>query len=107
MGHNYSMAIPIYTRNLFFKLILIYKNQRLSSPMKIVLLSEVDPPINPLACTKSISSIPDKFTSFYMSLMPLHSSFSPFLSINEPSCRETPCILHFFPLFSGKTTKRI
>jgi hypothetical protein len=73
----------------------------------MVLYLETAPPIKPLAWTKSISFIPDKCTNFYISLIPRHSSFKPFLSKNEPSFNETACIRHLNPDLSGKTTNRI
>lgn len=65
------------------------------------------PPINPFACTKSMSLIPETSISFCWSLIPLHSCFKGFLNSNEPSFKATAWILHFWFVFSGKTTKRI
>lgn len=63
--------------------------QKLSSPILIALFSETAPPMNPLAWTKSMSSIPDNCTNFSMSLIPLHSYFRPLRRSNEPSWAAT------------------
>ena len=65
----------------------------------------IAPPINPLACTKSISCRPESYLSFTSSLIPLQPALKGNLSSNEPSFLGTPWILHFFPDFSGNTTK--
>ncbi len=55
----------------------------------MVLYLELAPPINPFACTKSISLICDIFTNFSISFIPLHYYFKPFLNTNDPSATET------------------
>jgi len=58
---------------------------RLSTPIKIALSREIAPPINPLACTKSISSMLERILNFYISLTPRHYCRKGSLSSNEPS----------------------
>ena len=47
------------------------------------------PPMNPFACTKVMSSMPDSYLSFWSSFIPLQASFRGFLSSNDPSCLAT------------------
>lgn len=60
---------------------------------------EIAPPINPFACTKSMSFIPEISTNFSMSLIPLHSVFNPLLSSKAPYFVGTAWILHLSPVF--------
>lgn len=64
-------------------------NHKLSTPIKIVLYFEAAPPINPLACTKVISLIPEIYTSFSISLIPRHYYFIGLLDKNEPYYKGT------------------
>lgn len=75
--------------------------------MLIALSREIAPPIKPLAWTKSISAIPERFLNFYISLTPRQSWRRGSLSSNEPSFLATAWIRHFFRDFSGKTTNKI
>lgn len=79
----------------------------LITPIAIALSLLIAPPINPLACTKSMSCRPESYFSFTSSLIPLQAALKGNLSSNEPSFLGTPWILHFKPDFSGNTTKSI
>ncbi len=78
----------------------------LNSAIFKALYFETAPPMKPVAWTKSMSLIPERFTSFYWSLIPRHSCFIPFLSSKPPYFYGTAWILHLFDL-SGKMTYKI
>ncbi len=110
------MRLELYTRYThYINEILNYRTpqncinsfiQRLNYPINIVLYKEIAPPINPLACTNSISLIWDISTNFSISLIPLHCYLSPFLNSN-PYVSETVWILQLFPFLFGKITNKI